>query len=108
MSELYNGMLENTPSDPRMAENYAELLALLKEQREISERGIRQSPEDFWKWDRRVQSLLGPRELAFLLEPHITNADPKDPDIARVNRLNHLIKILVYRQGIQTTNGFNG
>jgi hypothetical protein len=67
-----------------------------------------QSPNDFWEWDKKVQILLTSAELAFFLEPHVKNADPDDVVIAEVNRINHLTKILIYRQGIATTNGFNG
>lgn len=101
--------LENIPTDPGHATNYPELLALWKEQQEVSNSGgWREKPEDFWAWDKKVRSLLRPNELAFFLEPHLKDMDPDNPDYARVNRLNHLTKILWYRQGMVTTNGFNG
>jgi hypothetical protein len=100
MAEAYNGMLETIPTDPVKAENYSALLALWKEQVSLSDSGTRPTPEEFRKWDSQVQSLLRGRELEYFLEP------PIDPDMT--NRLNHLVKILFYRQGIETTNGFNG
>jgi hypothetical protein len=106
--QAYDGLLEAVPADPTLALNYSELLALWKEQKSISDNGERQTADAFWTWDRKVQSLLSGRELKFYLEPHLENLVPSDPDIAQVNRLNHLTKILVYRQGIKTTNGFNG
>ncbi|MGY4403917.1 hypothetical protein [Bradyrhizobium sp. USDA 3315] len=106
--ELYDGLLEPIPPDPAMAKNYVELLALLKEQRKLAERGVRQSADDFWARDQKVQSMLTARERSFLLEPNLLPAGQQDPDIPRANRLNHLIKILVHRQGLKTTNGLSG
>jgi hypothetical protein len=109
MNDLpYNGMLENVPNDPIKAKNYTEILSRWKEQQRVFMGDGRQSPADFWAWDKNVQKLLTPAELAFFLEPHIKNANPDDVVIAEVNRINHLTKILVHRQGIKTTNGFNG
>jgi hypothetical protein len=101
--------LENTPTDADHANGYDELLALWKEQQEVSNTGRwRQEPEEFWAWDKKVQALLRPNERAFFLTPYLDKMDPMDPDIACVNRLNHLTKILWYRQGLVTSNGFNG
>lgn len=107
-NQPYNGMLENVPADPTRAKNYIELLSLWKQQQLVFMGSGRQSPAEFWAWDKNVQKLLTPTELAFFLEPHIKNANPDDVLLAEVNRINHLTKILVYRQGITTTNGFNG
>ncbi len=51
--------------DPAMAKNYVELLALLKEQQKIAERGIRQSPDDFWKWGRKGSHSLRASDRSF-------------------------------------------
>jgi hypothetical protein len=100
--------LDNVPADPVHQMNYSELLLLWKDQEQKSENGIRETAEEFWAWDAKVTALLTPRERAFYLEPHLKHLDPTDTDIARVNRLNHLTKILWYRQGVRTSNGFNG
>ena len=88
----YDAALENIPTDPTRDLNYTELLFLWKNQQQS------ESPLDFAAWDREVQAALSGRELEFYL----------DADMAREDRLNHLTKILVYRQRVKTQPGFNG
>lgn len=104
----YDGLLEKLPTDADKARNYPELLALWKSQQRAFLGQDRQTEAEFWEWDQNVQKLLSPAERAFFLEPHIKSGPSNDLQIVEVNRVNHLTKILIYRQGIRTSNGFNG
>lgn len=102
----YDELLEQEPSDPVHAIGYKTLHSLWKAARAAADLGER--PEsNFNEWDRLVQASLTPRELQFYLSPY-GNLDMNVLDFRAVSRLNHLTKILVHRQGIKTSNGFNG
>ncbi|QIG97736.1 hypothetical protein [Bradyrhizobium sp. 6(2017)] len=105
--ELYDGMLDAIPPNPARAKNYVELLALMKEQQKIAERGVRQSPDDFWMDQKGPVVAHCARAIVPSGAP-ILPSGPQDPDIPHANRLNRLIKIRVHRQGLKMTNGFNG
>jgi hypothetical protein len=99
----YDEMLSKTPTNPAHAQNYAELLSLWKDPRTHADG----TADEFDEWDKSVQRLLTPSEGAFYLTPY-ADLDMKRLQFRKVSRLNHLTKILVHRQGIKTTNGFNG
>lgn len=101
----YDEFLSNTPTNPVMAANYPELLQLWKRQQTDSALDI--SETEFDAWDKSVRKLLNGPELAFYVSPY-GELDMGIYDFRKVSRLNHLAKILVHRQGLKTTNGFNG
>jgi hypothetical protein len=102
----YDEMLSKTPTNPAHAQNYAELFSLWKDQptKYYREEG---ASDCFDEWDNSVQRLLTPNELAFYMTPY-ADLDMNRLEFRKVSRQSHLTKILVHRQGIKTTNGFNG
>src|SRR6266852_5688014 len=101
----YDEILSRTPTNPVHAQNYAELFSVWKDQQ--TKYYADEAAAEFDKWDNSVQGLLNPSERAFYLTPY-ADLDMKFLDFRKVSRFNHLTKILFYRQGIKTTNGFNG
>jgi hypothetical protein len=102
----YEDILSHIPANVVHAKNYSNLFELWKSgQTAFALTDVEK--QKFDDWDNLVQSLLSPAELEFYLNP-LGNLDMNVLDYRAVSRLNHLTKILVYRQGIKTRNGFNG
>ncbi|MCK1622749.1 hypothetical protein IVA98_05710 [Bradyrhizobium sp. 160] len=101
----YDELFKNTPADRAHAINYSALYLLWKQMHDDSD--LPRSEKHFEEWDAAVQHNLTPAEREFFLSPY-GNLDLQVLDFRAVSRMNHLTKILVYRQGIRTTNGFNG
>ena len=101
----YDEILEKTPADRAHAYNYPILHMLWKQLRDDPE--LASDEKNFEQWDAAVQHNLTPSECAFYLSPY-GDLDMNVLDFRATSRMNHLTKILVYRQGIKTTNGFNG
>jgi hypothetical protein len=101
----YDELLSKTPENPIQALNYAELFNLWKDQQ--SKYYTDEASHEFEAWDNSVQRLLVANERVFYLSPY-AGLSMDVLEFRKVSRFDHLTKILVHRQGIKTTNGFNG
>ena len=101
----FDEILEFPPTDPVRSINYDELLELWR--RQHTPQALDESEISFNAWDRKVQALLGGRELSFYLAS-FNGLDATIFAFRKVSRVGQLTKILVYRQGIKTQSGFNG
>jgi hypothetical protein len=100
--EQAGGNSDPIPVSPQKARHYSELFQLWQ-----SDRSFDDDVDAFQQWENEVSGLLTKREREFFLRPY-GGLDMNVLDHRRMSRFNHLTKILVYRQGIKTTNGFNG
>jgi uncharacterized protein YecE (DUF72 family) len=100
----HDELLSPTPSNPAHAQNYATLFRLRKK---AQSEYTNPDEQEFNDWDRQVQALLTQSERAFYVSP-FGALDMNVLEFRSVSRVNHLMKILVHRQGIKTSNGFNG